>query len=90
MIANPGYGALDNMGIAFFVLAVILLVAKYGRGFLSNIAVLIGIIAGTALAFALGKADFAKVASAKISPRERTQFLDALRLGLTRSSYLSS
>jgi arginine decarboxylase len=30
-----------------------------------------------------------KVASAKISPRERTQFLDALRLGLTRSSYLS-
>lgn len=65
MIANPGYGALDNMGIAFFVLAVILLVAKYGRGFLSNIAVLIGIIAGTALSFALGKADFAKVAGAK-------------------------
>ena len=31
-----------------------------------------------------------KVASAKISARERTQFLDALRLGLTRSSYLSS
>ncbi|MDN2671411.1 nucleobase:cation symporter-2 family protein [Janthinobacterium sp. SUN026] len=65
LIANPGYGALDNMGIAFFVLAVILLVAKYGRGFLSNIAVLIGIIAGTALSFALGKADFAKVAGAK-------------------------
>jgi arginine decarboxylase len=31
-----------------------------------------------------------KVASARISPRERTQYLDALRLGLTRSSYLSS
>jgi arginine decarboxylase len=31
-----------------------------------------------------------KVASARISARERTQFLDALRLGLTRSSYLSS
>jgi len=30
-----------------------------------------------------------KVASASISARERTQFLDALRLGLTRSSYLS-
>ncbi|OLU33455.1 arginine decarboxylase [Pseudomonas sp. PA27(2017)] len=30
-----------------------------------------------------------KVASARISARERTQFLDALRLGLTRSSYLS-
>ncbi|UCJ17036.1 arginine decarboxylase [Pseudomonas sp. MM211] len=30
-----------------------------------------------------------KVASAKITVRERTQYLDALRLGLTRSSYLS-
>ncbi|TBU76724.1 arginine decarboxylase [Pseudomonas daroniae] len=30
-----------------------------------------------------------KVASARITVRERTQFLDALRLGLTRSSYLS-
>ena len=27
---------------------------------------------------------------AKLSPRERTQFLDALRLGLTRSSYLAT
>ncbi|MNE07243.1 Biosynthetic arginine decarboxylase [compost metagenome] len=31
-----------------------------------------------------------KCASAKITAREKTQFLDALRLGLTRSSYLSS
>ena len=31
-----------------------------------------------------------KVASAKLSVKERTQYLDALRLGLTRSSYLSS
>lgn len=30
-----------------------------------------------------------KVANAAITPRERTQFLDALRLGLTRSSYLA-
>jgi len=30
-----------------------------------------------------------KVASAPLSARERTSFLDALRLGLTRSSYLS-
>ncbi|MDH1072361.1 arginine decarboxylase [Pseudomonas nitroreducens] len=31
-----------------------------------------------------------KVAGAKLTVRERTQFLDALRLGLTRSAYLSS
>ena len=30
-----------------------------------------------------------KVSSAPITPRERTQYLDALRLGLTRSSYLA-
>jgi arginine decarboxylase len=31
-----------------------------------------------------------KVASASLSVIERTRFLDALRLGLTRSSYLST
>jgi arginine decarboxylase len=31
-----------------------------------------------------------KVAGASISPRERNRYLDALRLGLTRSSYLTS
>ena len=65
MIANPAYGALDHLGIAMFVLLVILSVAKYGRGFLKNIAVLVGIVAGTALAFLLGQVDFAKVAAAK-------------------------
>ncbi|MEE4464057.1 hypothetical protein V2S84_18420, partial [Azotobacter chroococcum] len=30
-----------------------------------------------------------KVAGAPIGARERAQYLDALRLGLTRSSYLS-
>ncbi|MET3134377.1 xanthine permease [Oxalobacteraceae bacterium GrIS 1.11] len=65
LMANPAYGALDNLGISLFVLLVISLVAKLGRGFLSNIAVLVGIVAGTALAFFLGKVDFAKVASAK-------------------------
>lgn len=65
MIPNPAYAALDNLGIALFVLVVILLVAKYGKGFWSNIAVLTGIVAGTALAYFMGKVDFAKVATAK-------------------------
>jgi NCS2 family nucleobase:cation symporter-2 len=66
MIPNPAYAALDNLGIALFVLAVILLVAKYGKGFLCNIAVLLGIVAGTALAWSMGKVDFGKVAAAKM------------------------
>ena len=44
MIVNAGYGALDNLAIAFFVLAVILAIAKFGRGFLANISVLLGIV----------------------------------------------
>ncbi len=65
MIPNPAYAALDNLGIALFVLIVILLVARYGKGFFANIAVLTGIVAGTALAFFLGKVNFAKVGAAK-------------------------
>ncbi|MFN6996305.1 MAG: nucleobase:cation symporter-2 family protein, partial [Aquincola tertiaricarbonis] len=64
MIANPNYAALDNMAIAFFVLAVILLIAKYTRGFVQNISVLLGIVAGGVVATALGKMHFDKVAGA--------------------------
>ena len=64
MIDNPNYGALDNMAIAGFVLIVILLLVKYGRGFISNIAVLLGIIAGCVVAVASGKMGFDKVAKA--------------------------
>ncbi|MEO7335110.1 MAG: nucleobase:cation symporter-2 family protein, partial [Caldimonas sp.] len=64
MLDNPGYAALDNMAIAAFVLIVILLVTRYTRGFLSNISVLLGIVAGCVLAVALGKMTFEKVARA--------------------------
>jgi NCS2 family nucleobase:cation symporter-2 len=43
---NPNYGALDNMGVAAFVLVAILLMVRYAKGFVANIAVLLGIIIG--------------------------------------------
>ena len=46
MVNNLNYGALDNLAIAGFVLVVILLLVKYGKGFIANIAVLLGIVAG--------------------------------------------
>ena len=64
MVDNPGYGALDNLAIAGFVLVAILLLVKYVKGFIANISVLIGIVAGCLVAAALGKMQFAKVASA--------------------------
>ncbi len=64
MIDNPNYGALDNLAIAGFVLLVILLLVRFGRGFVANIAVLLGIVIGCVVAVFLGKMNFDKVASA--------------------------
>ena len=64
MLDNGNYGALDNMAIAAFVLAVILLISRYARGFVANISVLLGIVAGCVVAVALGKMGFDKVAKA--------------------------
>ena len=66
MLDNLNYGALDNMAIAAFVLVVILLITRYSRGFLANISVLLGIVAGCVLAVALGKMGFDKVAKAQL------------------------
>jgi xanthine permease len=61
---NPAFGALDNMGIALFVLVVIMLITKYSKGFFGNVAVLIGIVVGGIVTALLGKMNFAPVAAA--------------------------
>lgn len=64
-VPNPAYGALDGLGIALFVLLVILALIKWGKGFIANVAVLLGIIAGAVVAGLLGKMHFDKVLTAK-------------------------
>jgi uric acid transporter len=64
MVDNPGYGALDNLAIAGAVLVFILLLVRYAKGFVANISVLLGIVAGCAVAAAMGKMSFDKVAQA--------------------------
>jgi uric acid transporter len=61
---NPGYGQLEGLGIALFVLLVILGLIRWFSGFISNVAVLLGIIAGAVLASILGVMHFERVASA--------------------------
>src|SRR4030081_3129862 len=61
---NPGYGQLQGLGIALFVLVVILGLIKWGSGFVANVSVLLGIIAGAVLASVLGVMHFEKVAAA--------------------------
>ena len=64
MLPNRNYASLGNIAIAAFVLVAILLIARFGRGFIANIAVLLGLVAGIILAAAIGKMTFAKVAAA--------------------------
>jgi xanthine/uracil permease len=52
MVNNPNYGALDNLAIAGLVLVAVLLLVRYGKGFISNIAVLLGIVFGCVVAAA--------------------------------------
>ena len=63
-VANPAFGQLDNMAIALAVLVVVLLIAKYAKGFLANVAVLLGIVFGGIVAAVLGKMNFTPVANA--------------------------
>ncbi len=63
-LPNPLYAAPGNILISFIVLASILMIAKFGRGFVANIAVLLGIVIGGVLAAGLGMMHFDKVGSA--------------------------
>lgn len=61
----PGYGDLQHLGIAAFVMVVILLITRFTTGFVSNISVLIGIVVGCIAAILFGKMGFAKVGNAQ-------------------------
>jgi len=63
-VPNPKYADLTGVGIAALVLASILLIAKYAKGFLSNISVLLGIVIGGAVATGMGLMTFEKVGKA--------------------------
>lgn len=58
MIANPNYGVPSHLAISGIVLLTILFIIAYCKGFLANIAVLIGIITGFLITLALGQVNF--------------------------------
>jgi len=59
---NAEFGAARYLLVAALVLVLILLVIKFTRGFLQNVAVLIGITVGYLLTIALGWTDFGGIA----------------------------
>lgn len=64
---NPAaetFGAPANLGLAALVMGFVLLVTRFGKGFWSRVAVLLGLVFGTLVAALLGKASFATVGTA--------------------------
>ena len=64
-VGNPEYGSPVYLSVSFAVLVCILLITRFVRGFFSNIAVLLGILFGFAIALALGKVSFAGLEQVK-------------------------
>lgn len=63
-VPNPNYAVLGGIGISALVMVSILFIARFAKGFLGNIAVLLGIVVGGVVATALGMMNFDKVAKA--------------------------
>ena len=63
-VPNPNYGLPVNLAVAMLVLVSVLLIARFAKGFLANIAVLSGIIVGFIAAVALDMVDFSGVGKA--------------------------
>ncbi len=63
-LPNPAYAPLQNIVLSLVVLGIVIGFARYAKGFLSNIAVLLGIVVGGVIAAMLGLMSFDKVAAA--------------------------
>ena len=63
-LQNVAYAPINHIAVSAVVLVSILLIARFGRGFVANIAVLLGIVIGGVLAASLGMMHFDKVAGA--------------------------
>ncbi|MBK0058730.1 purine permease [Pseudomonas sp. S44] len=59
--ASPEFGSMANIGLAALTFAIVLLLSKLGSASISRLSILLAMVAGTLIAWALGMADFSKV-----------------------------
>jgi len=59
--ASPEFGSVANIGLAGLTFAIVLLLSKLGNATISRLSILLAMVAGTLIAWALGMADFSKV-----------------------------
>ncbi|MGL6071628.1 nucleobase:cation symporter-2 family protein [Craterilacuibacter sp.] len=62
----PDYANPEHLGIALFVLVLVIVLVQFGRGIISAAAIVIGMGVGYLLCLALGRIDFAPVAQASV------------------------
>ncbi|MFE9308058.1 nucleobase:cation symporter-2 family protein [Streptomyces sp. NPDC006706] len=62
-----GFGSMKNLALAAFTLVVILLIQRFGKGFVKQVALLFGLLIGTLAALPFGMADFRGLASAPVA-----------------------
>jgi len=55
------FGSARNLGLGAATVLIVVALQRFGRGMVANLSVLLGLVGGTALAAALGMADFAQV-----------------------------
>ena len=65
-LGNPDFGALKYFILSMFVIILILVVNKFFTGLIRSIAVIIGVVLGTAVAAGFSMVDFSQVAEAEI------------------------
>ncbi|MEU6658284.1 nucleobase:cation symporter-2 family protein [Streptomyces sp. NPDC046821] len=61
------FGDMKNLALAGFTLVVILLIQRFGRGFVKQVALLFGLLIGTLVAIPFGMADFGALKSAPVA-----------------------
>jgi xanthine permease len=61
---SPDFGSLSNIGLAFGTLLFIILLFRFFKGFIRAIAILLGLVAGTIVAYFMGLVDFSAVKEA--------------------------
>jgi xanthine permease len=61
---SADFGSLPNISLAFGTLLFILCLYRFANGFIRSIAILLGLVGGTMVAFFMGKVNFAAVADA--------------------------
>ncbi|NIE76470.1 purine permease [Pantoea sp. Tr-811] len=59
--ASPEFGSVANIGLAALTFAIVLLLSKLGSATISRLSILLAMVIGTLIAWALGMTDFSKV-----------------------------